>query len=136
MRVDGDIRDYKAECRNGHPRTEENTIFHRSTNGPVKPTCLDCRKASEVRNRGRQGRNEKVKIDAQPFAEWLKTKVEERGVQNAAAETRLPERTLWRLVNGRTARVHIDTVDGALLYTPTNMQELYPELFEFEEAVA
>jgi len=73
-----------------------------------------------------------------PFQQWVRTRLAMPGesIQSLAAHTGLSVRRLADIRDGLQATVRVDTVDRALLYSPTHLQELYPELYVFEEREA
>lgn len=147
----------ETHCLNGHLRTPENT-YYRPSDG--RPRCRDCRRATErtplARERQRiyrnakraeaglatrqfkrkppQDSNERVLLDAEPFADWLREHApgSGEGRERWSLAHGVDESQVRRLQEREQARVHINTVDRVA--GPQLLNELYP--FEDRELVA
>lgn len=96
--------------------------------------CLSCARR-EARERYYEvkhlPRDQPLELPAEPFARWLRKQVARDGIGITAHRIHLSERNVRHYVQGDAKRVHIDTVDKALLRVGSLMlRDLYPDLYE------
>lgn len=93
-------------------------------------------KVLQLRPHVPQRNGETIWLPVEPFAEWLRERVPERGLHQWAQGVNLNGDHVGKILRGTNQSVHIDVVDRALTADGgTHLRELYPELYE-EQAVA
>lgn len=143
------------KCQRRRPAS----AFYRTRSGGLTRVCRDCRR-EECRARYAARHREPLRLSAEPFRAWLLEQL--AGIRADLAKTEdargrplrgkhlerqaravLRDRvgvSIWSIdeyLDGRRRSVHIDTVDAALLREGrTLLQEIYPDLYEFDQQEA
>jgi nicotinic acid phosphoribosyltransferase len=139
----------KNVCKKGHPLTPENSYVKKSGTRH----CMKCHKVREKEyNRQRRlagKRNVGLRLDAGPFAEWLRENqpgvlresslafmndYRPRDFQSWAKSHGIDPTQARRLIRGENGTVHYDIVDRVL--TEAGVPWMFSELYPPKEEVA
>jgi hypothetical protein len=136
-RQGGAKRGAKAtHCKNGHPRTPENTYLAGSKGQWRR--CKICRAECQARyNKSRRYDADNPRLPAEPFCQWLTKIVDQHGFLRAGVMTGMSERRIDKFYHRRSEgegpmTVWLDTVDKALqnFNGHETLRDLYPSLYE------
>jgi hypothetical protein len=112
-------------CRNGHPRTPENT------RPGVKMRCRVCHRAIQARYKATQG-TVTARLPLEPLLEWIVPSVDDRADQPPGARTIAAQCgvTLGTARRWQRCGVPLDEADEAAVALGVHPCEVWPEWWE------
>lgn len=119
-------------CRQTKPLSD---YYQRKDRPGARSRCRAC-DAKIAKGRAEHFDPDNPPLPCGPFVRWLQELIEEQeGVKEVAMWTGLSQRRIYTLIQGQQKNVTMDLVDRALVAEgSTHLSELYPELYEMEEA--
>lgn len=108
--------------------------------------CRTCRKRLNAGNVSRGYRNRKNsphavvregsrRLPIEPWRNWLLERMDAEGKEQLAFSLGVSDRIIWRWIH-ESEHADLDAIDRALCHrwTPWVLRELYPEIYDFEDA--